>query len=668
TSFSYKFTALLAYFSALYYHLYWLSSHDEFVRHLGASCSLVNTVFMLLPLLDIGRMLASRDAGGTHLPILLAGALCSGLWSLYGQAIGDFNVVLPNLMGVSSAVACLIVRFYIRTAYPAAAAAAATTTASGGRKAKRPLAKKDKLPLSNWPTPAHSPSTKASRGAPFRGGGSRGGPPRGGPRGRGGRGGRPAARVPYGDHYRPDPAGRSEEFRAQHQRPGSERSSLVVMARDLPANVSEADLSEAFGRIGRISRIWTMPHKRRALVEFQEQRSVARTFELAKSGALGGIHVVESSIIRIMHRGDGFPAPNRVLLLVFYRAEPSLPVSMEMLHAACSRFGQVCRAVMFRKGPSCQLHAMVEFAHIEQAVTAKARLNGLDFFDGCCTVKVDFALPPELTIVRNTPDAFDFTRDPSIQQEPGPPHRVTPVLLLSGLDSGVFTCDRLFNLICLYGNVIGICLLSRPPGQQLPPGQPPPPPGPLIGAYVEVGDVASACRVGSCLDGARMFGSCLRVSPTPLARLTKDSAPHGVALDRALPDKSPGFVDYSDCANNRFTTPRQAASNKPAPPFRTLYYWNCPPGIQEHQLRRVFDEAKCPLPTSTLRFSNARATDKSSGGMAQWPNAMLSTEALVLANNRELVGLGQQERGGNFVLRLRFADRAIGQKEDAEQD
>ncbi|PAA48804.1 hypothetical protein BOX15_Mlig016650g1 [Macrostomum lignano] len=38
TSFSYKFTALLAYFSALYYHLYWLSSHDEFVRHLGASC------------------------------------------------------------------------------------------------------------------------------------------------------------------------------------------------------------------------------------------------------------------------------------------------------------------------------------------------------------------------------------------------------------------------------------------------------------------------------------------------------------------------------------------------------------------------------------------------------------------------------------------------------
>ncbi|PAA89026.1 hypothetical protein BOX15_Mlig007797g3 [Macrostomum lignano] len=143
TSFSYKFTALLAYFSALYYHLYWLSSHDEFVRHLGASCSLVNTVFMLLPLLDIGRMLASRDAGGTHLPILLAGALCSGLWSLYGQAIGDFNVVLPNLMGVSSAVACLIVRFYIRTAYPAAAAAAATTTASGGRKAKRPLAKKD---------------------------------------------------------------------------------------------------------------------------------------------------------------------------------------------------------------------------------------------------------------------------------------------------------------------------------------------------------------------------------------------------------------------------------------------------------------------------------------------------------------------------------------------
>ncbi|PAA90993.1 hypothetical protein BOX15_Mlig031373g1 [Macrostomum lignano] len=88
-------------------------------------------------------MLASRDAGGTHLPILLAGALCSGLWSLYGQAIGDFNVVLPNLMGVSSAVACLIVRFYIRTAYPAAAAPAATTAASGGRKAKRPMAKKD---------------------------------------------------------------------------------------------------------------------------------------------------------------------------------------------------------------------------------------------------------------------------------------------------------------------------------------------------------------------------------------------------------------------------------------------------------------------------------------------------------------------------------------------
>ena len=53
------------------------------------------------------------------------------------------------------------------------------------------------------------------------------------------------------------------------------------------------------------------------------------------------------------------------------------------------------------------------FDSVDSAQRAKQNLNGADIYSGCCTLKIEFAKPTRLNVVRNNEDSWDYT-NPSL--------------------------------------------------------------------------------------------------------------------------------------------------------------------------------------------------------------------------------------------------------------
>uniref|UniRef100_A0A1I8FU07 RRM domain-containing protein n=1 Tax=Macrostomum lignano TaxID=282301 RepID=A0A1I8FU07_9PLAT len=478
-----------------------------------------------------------------------------------------------------------------------------------------------------------------------------------------------------------------DDFRSSGRVSEPLEPSALVHASELPEHTLEADLLRTFSKYGEIKEICMLPHLSQALIEFKDVESAKMIVENAKSESLTisgrRIKVNYSTSQHIVHRNEGMSTTveNKVLLFTVYKQD--YPITVDVLHQICSPHGTVSRIAIFRK---FHLHALVEFSRVEDAIRAKRNLNGADIYSGCCTIKVDYSVSQSVTVTRNDQESWDYEnpqscnasllgqpegRQPSLLKEPKvyrdqshvqpqqPPMQAPmqhqpahigyggfwatpptlPVLLdqflmVYGLNGEVFNCQRLFNLLCLYGNVVSIKFLRSKEGS----------------AMVQMGDPQAAERAIQNLNFARMFGQKLQLSQSKQTCLVETSRP------RNLPDGSPSFIDFSASRNNRFTTPGLAAKNKIYPPFRTLQFWNCPPHCSDEDLRQMFAGCGCQLPEKIARFSNPKAAEKTIAGQVQWARDIDATEALVLANNCEVQAPGQKYP---FAVRLSFAAKPI---------
>ncbi|XP_017867482.1 PREDICTED: heterogeneous nuclear ribonucleoprotein L isoform X15 [Drosophila arizonae] len=195
--------------------------------------------------------------------------------------------------------------------------------------------------------------------------------------------------------------------------------------------------------------------------------------------------------------------PNHILL--FTIINPFYPITVDVLHKICNPHGQVLRIVIFKKNG---VQAMVEFDSLDAATRARENLNGADIYAGCCTLKIDFAKPEKLNVYKNETDtSWDYTLSTG-EIQPKPPllgpgtafppfgapeyHPTQPdnwkgaaihptglmkeptgvvagrnapvafaqqgqaqgaVMMVYGMDHDTSNTDKLFNLVCLYGNV-----------------------------------------------------------------------------------------------------------------------------------------------------------------------------------------------------------------------
>lgn len=375
---------------------------------------------------------------------------------------------------------------------------------------------------------------------------------------------------------------------------------------------------------------------------------------------------------------------NHIILITVINA--IYPINVSTLHKVCRSIGEVDRLVIFEKGTFVQ--ALVEFRTIAHAAEAKKSLHGCDIYNNACTLKVEFARQERLNVKRNDDKTWDFTQtedfgkvkdEPNIQRKvllnEGPPstglggpsrfgsmssgsgyggsggmdHNMagfggfddgqrsgwgggyqmdrSPVLMVYSLDPDRFNCQRLFNLLCLYGNIVKINFLKSKEGC----------------AMVEFSDPEAVDRAARNLNQMKMFGVRLRLEQSRKTHVEDIRKPH------ELPDGSDSFQSFLRDRNNRFDTPERAAKNRIIPPTKILHFYNVPK-MDDDRLMDVFAEQHAPCPTRVKWFEAKSA--KSASGLAEFDTVEDSVEALVMVNNTKVEC---EDEGRPYDMKLCFS-------------
>ncbi|KRJ99860.1 heterogeneous nuclear ribonucleoprotein L isoform X13 [Drosophila teissieri] len=365
--------------------------------------------------------------------------------------------------------------------------------------------------------------------------------------------------------------------------------------------------------------------------------------------------------------------PNHILL--FTIINPFYPITVDVLHKICHPHGQVLRIVIFKKNG---VQAMVEFDNLDAATRARENLNGADIYAGCCTLKIDYAKPEKLNVYKNEPDtSWDYTlsteppllgpgaafppfgapeyhpttpenwkgaaiHPTGLMKEPAgvvpgrnAPVAFTPqgqaqgaVMMVYGLDHDTSNTDKLFNLVCLYGNVARIKFLKTKEGT----------------AMVQMGDAVAVERCVQHLNNIPVgTGGKIQIA------FSKQNFLSEVINPFLLPDHSPSFKEYTGSKNNRFLSPAQASKNRIQPPSKILHFFNTPPGLTEDQLIGIFNIKD--VPATSVRLFPLK-TERSSSGLIEFSNISQAVLAIMKCNHLPIEGKGTKFP---FIMKLCFS-------------
>ncbi|KAK3774192.1 hypothetical protein RRG08_001327 [Elysia crispata] len=490
--------------------------------------------------------------------------------------------------------------------------------------------------------------------------------------------------------------------------------SPCVHVRGLSEHASEQDLVEAVQHFGSVRDVMMMPRKRQALVEFDDISGAKNCVEYCQQGNsiyCGGSPAFFNFSLsqKIQRAGEGEDSRPANHILLFTVLNPQYPITVDVMHTINNPYGQVQRVVIFKKNG---VQAMVEFDNVEAAKRAKQALSGADIYSGCCTLKIEYAKPTRLNVVRNDAESWDYTnpslggKDPPggrgqpLLQEPrfgsapapyngpagsgfgggpggppgfggggpgyyddgydpyarpgpygGPGDRFGPkggpdrygrggggyegghgsqgaVCMVYGLNMEKMNCDKLFNLFCLYGNVVRVKFLKSKEGS----------------AMVQLGDPISVERAIANLSNAFFFGNKLQLSMSKQAFLQEVPNPH------ELPDGSSSYKDFMGNRNNRFTNPEAAQKNRIQSPSKVLHFFNAPPSISEEEVFELFENAIGKRPLKMKQFPSK--TERSCTGLLEFENKSDGIEALVMVNHTPVSSPGGKTP---FIFKLCFS-------------
>uniref|UniRef100_A0A3P8UG45 Heterogeneous nuclear ribonucleoprotein L-like n=1 Tax=Cynoglossus semilaevis TaxID=244447 RepID=A0A3P8UG45_CYNSE len=420
-------------------------------------------------------------------------------------------------------------------------------------------------------------------------------------------------------------------------------SSPVIHVRGLSSTTVEADLVEALSKFGSICDVMMMPFKNQALVEFDSLESAERCVAYGTSGV---VHVAEQQVFfnfstsRRISRTKYSQDPvgrNKVLLLSVQN--PLYPITTDILFMACNPISPVQRIVIFKRHG---IMAMVEYPDsvVSDARKVKLALNGAEIYTGCCRLSIQYAKPKRLNVFCNDHSSWDYTRqrvpvvcvcvclfseqgtwtphqsilgdDPShvygIDEQPISPRccpllpvpydnryssgeevqNSSSVVMVGGLHPIKMNCSRIFNLLCVYGNVGKVKFLKSVPCTVL----------------VEMGDRYAVDRAVTHLNDIKVFGNKLNVCWSKQQVVIPTQV-------FSLDDGSRSYQDFSLSRNNRFSDQR-ANYNVIQPPSAILHFYNAPPTF-----------------TSSV-------TPQTQSGLLEFDTRNAAAETLIVLNNHRI--------------------------------
>lgn len=229
------------------------------------------------------------------------------------------------------------------------------------------------------------------------------------------------------------------------------------------------------------------------------------------------------------------------------------------------------------------------------------------------------------------------------QPQPGMPHQGA-VLMVYGLNKDHLNADRLFNLLCLYGNVVRVKFLKTKEGC----------------AMVQMGDSLAVERAIENLNNTTFFGSKMQLGYSKQAFLADVQQPYN------LPDGTPSFKDYMGNKNNRFINPEMASKNRIQPPSKILHFFNTPPALTDEIMEQVFNEFDVNPPKQMKVFPSK--TERSSSGLLEFGNIAEALEALVCANHSSIPNPSEYPSKFPYIMKLCFSSsRHIPQSKNEDK-
>lgn len=353
---------------------------------------------------------------------------------------------------------------------------------------------------------------------------------------------------------------------------------------------------------------------------------------------------------------DGETQAGPVLLLTIHDA--IYPINTHLIERICSYCGPVLRIVIFRK--KC-VQAMVEMDSILAAQRVKAAINGCDIYKHCCTVKVEYAKPTSLNVFKNDDNTRDFTKENrhfegKFRDSSPTPFHSGPVMdekfdkygfrIQSNNDYStaprcfkddecrnrimlfdlpeVLNTDRIFNYMCLYGNVKRVQFFSKP----------------TFSCLVEYETETQAKEALSFVNNVRFFGQKVSVEPS--------SIDFSRRAEFNLGDESPNFTDFSQNRNNRFLTDEAASKNRLSKAVKSLHFYNAPSSITIEELGCISASFQINPP---VRLKPFKKTADKVAGLLEYKTVGDAVAAICCLNHFVM----KSNKKNPFTLKLCFA-------------
>ncbi|CAF3433346.1 unnamed protein product [Rotaria sp. Silwood1] len=236
-------------------------------------------------------------------------------------------------------------------------------------------------------------------------------------------------------------------------------------------------------------------------------------------------------------------------------------------------------------------------------------------------------------------------REASPPPPPPPIKSDTYVFNVEGLSSPSWNCERLFNLLCLYGNVTRVKFLKSKEG----------------GAMVQMNHCENLRQHLKSLNSTFIFGQTFIIVPSRQIEIQPMNRPF------PLENGEPSYMEFDNNRNNRYLTSDQAVKNRPVAPSHVLYYFNTPPNMLEVDIVRFFEDLGAKRPVKVKNFPprkeshherNRRGNSQPKGvtGLAEFRTITDACECLILANNYPIP---HQSSNWPFFFKLTFSATPI---------
>ncbi|OAF70621.1 Heterogeneous nuclear ribonucleoprotein L-like protein [Intoshia linei] len=419
-------------------------------------------------------------------------------------------------------------------------------------------------------------------------------------------------------------------------------------------DVTEKNILGAFKKFGRMARVLLLPHFFRALVEFEELNFAISAVNKCKEDPLKVCtNFVKVYFSRYPTISEYISNEGTVSVLKIDIDKPIYPITTNVMRKILAPYDTNLKIIIVSNS-----QVLVEFSSVVGANNAKRYLDGEDIYSGCCTLRISRAEFSNLNIRENSELEYaynlnsDYHNDSFINPHFGSssnsrnivqpiPNAVQQydengiepgnVIIVVGL-TDKFNCNKLFNLLCQYGNVIKIKILKTRQRS----------------AMIQMGNRVGCERAINCLNGCSVFGTKLQFTFSKLDFLV---FPRQKA--HPLADDTPSFESFAGSKLNRFSTLEDAKRHEINRPNRTLHFYNIPTSFDQEKINKTFNDMSLKEPNKIQFYGNS---SKSKHGLMEWVKFDDAIDAILIAQHHSISDSASKYP---YILKMNFASCLI---------